>query len=54
MSDEESESDDDKSDKDKDSDSDTDNDDDKRGGILMPIYELIKGIFPRLAKQPQQ
>ena len=36
-----------------DKESDDDDDDDKRGGLLIPIYELIKGFFPRLAKQPQ-
>jgi len=38
-----------KKNKDKDSD-DSDDDDDDGGGLLIPIIELVAGLFPRIPK----
>ena len=38
-----------KKDKDKDDDDD-DDDDDRSGGLLIPIVELVAGLFPKVAK----
>jgi len=39
-----------KKNKDKDSDSDDSDDDDDGGGLLIPIIELVAGLFPRIPK----
>jgi hypothetical protein len=43
---------DDNSEDDNSEDDNSDDDDDRNGGLLIPVVELVKGLFPRLFRGP--